>query len=146
MDERKNRARRKGFAFTITDFCYIDADGFPPYRQIARSLGLDWDYNHPNIEAMINFDPSLGQHTVMTHVLNTIAAGARYAPGDRIRYKWDRWNDEYIIEFRESCDAYGPCLRAVVLGIEEEFQSLDSDAACAYISRHATRRDPFEEY
>lgn len=147
MNERKTKAGRKGFAFTLTDYCYIDGDGFPPYKQIARSLGVDRDYDHPNIEAMINFDPTLGQHTVMSHVLKTIAGGARYAPGDRIDYQTGSpWNEAYIIEFRASCDDYGPCLRAVVLGIEEEYQSLPSEAAYAHISAYAMRRDPFNGY
>lgn len=150
MENKKNREerrkRRKGFAFTISDYCPTNECGFPPYKQIARSLGVDWDYDHLNIEAMINFDPSTGQHTVMSFVLNQIAAGARFSHGDRISYRAGHWNDEYIIEFRESEDSYGPCLRAVVLGIEEEFQSLPSDEAYALIATSADRIDPMESY
>ena len=145
--ERKPRARRKGFAFVISDYCSVDEYGFPPYKQIARSLGVDRDYDHPNIEALINFSPELGSHTVISYVLNKIAEVARLAPGDRITYSAPETSyQEYTIEFRESEDEYGPCLRAVLLGIMSEYQPLPSHEAHADICASPYRVDPLADY
>lgn len=143
--ENEGRTHRKGFAFTISDYCSVWNDGFSPYMQIARSLGVDRDYNHPNIEALINFDVELGHHSVLEKILNDIKNGARYAAGDRTTIRGYPLNEEYTVEFRESHDEFGYCLRAVVLGIAEEYQSLPTDKAYDYLKKQESLWDPFAD-
>ena len=56
------------------------------------------------------------------------------------------FDDEYTVEFRNSENCYGPCLRIVVLGIEEEFQSLPEKEAWEWLLAHGPLVDPYEEY
>lgn len=135
-DRRKNRIRT-GYAFTKSSYAYRGDKYDSDYRlQVSRSLGLESHYNHPDIETLINF--SLGEYgnRVLEHILYLISTGKQYKVGDRETITLqDSWVKSCVVEFRKSEDRFGKCLRAVVLGMEKEFQSLPTEKALEYIHR-----------
>ena len=64
-----------------------------------------------------------------------ISGGKRYAAGDRDTFKPGLFGEERTVEFREYQDSEGKYLRAVILGLDSEYQALLSgDAAELVIS------------
>lgn len=145
---RGSRCRNTRAAIVISNYLPVGdwEGGFSYYLQSARSLGLEERYQHPDIQALINFDPEMGRHSVLEAILNTIYEGAKYAPGDRLTLPAaNPWDIEHTVEFRSIEDAYGKCLRAVVLGLEEEFQSLADKDVIPAMEKRGQLTDPFEK-
>lgn len=118
-----------------------DFDGY--YLQIANTIGL-YHFDHPEIEALISFHMDLTGHSIVTYLADAVRDGARYAPGDRVEvpgpFPWNR----HTVEFRAFTNARGTYLRAVVLDLEEEFQSLPTDEAYNWLTAYGPLIDPCE--
>lgn len=113
------------------------------YLQHSCTLGMKRIHNHPEVEALISFHRDMMGHSVLTDVMTAVQNGAHYAAGDRATFPVPHaLFDTYTVEFRESTNCYGPCLRAVVLGMEEAFQALPTAEADAAISAYPDRIDP----
>ena len=135
--KRKSRIRI-GYCFTMSTYAYRGCDEYADnYRlQIACSLGLDEHYDHSDIEMLINFNREERDNRIFENILYSIATGKRYKAGDRATITSENaLIKSCVVEFRESENSFGKCLRAVVLGMEEEFQSLPTDKALEYIHR-----------
>lgn len=135
--KRKSRIRI-GYSFTMSTYAYRGGDEYADnYRlQIACSLGMDEHYDHPEIEMLINFNREERDNRMFEGILYSIATGKRYKVGDRATITSENaLIKSCVVEFRESENSFGKCLRAVVLGMEEEFQSLPTDKALEYIHR-----------
>lgn len=113
------------------------------YLQIASTLGL-YRYDHPELEAFISFDMMYTGHSVLTYLAQTIYNGARYAAGDRAEVPGYFPYERYTVEFREFRNERGSYLRAVVLGIEEEFQALPTPEAEEWLAARGPLIDPCE--
>ena len=97
---------------------------------------MDEHYDHPEIEMLINFNREERDNRMFEGILYSIATGKRYKAGDRATITSENaLIKSCVVEFRESENSFGKCLRAVVLGMEEEFQSLPTDKALEYIHR-----------
>lgn len=113
------------------------------YRQFSCTLGMERLDGHPNVETLITFRLENMGHSVLSDVVEAVVKGARYAAGDRATFAHsDAFREPYTVEFRASENVYGPCLRAVVLGIEEELQALPTAEADALIASHDPLIDP----
>ncbi|MBO5358930.1 MAG: hypothetical protein J6A78_06385 [Clostridia bacterium] len=146
MNERKNRTHKKGLATVIDNYRAVGEDWFPSYYlQYARTLNLERDYGHPNIQALINFNVEMGDHMVINQVYRAIKKGAYFKAGDRFTVREDYgFKREHTVEFFDTEDCYGTCLRAVVLGLESELQSLPTNEALAQIEAVGPGIDPYE--
>lgn len=134
---RKSRIRR-GYSFTSSSYAFRGCDEYDcDYRlQVTHSIGLENDYNHPDIEMLINFNRGEHGNRVLEDILYSISTGKQYKAGDRETIMLsDSRVKSCVVEFRESESRFGKCLRAVVLGMEEEFQSLPTEKALEYIHR-----------
>lgn len=136
--EERKRRDIKGFAFATSSYTYRGYDGNNDYYrlQVSCSIGIKDDYNHPEIETLINLSQGEYENSVITGIINLISTGKQYKAGDRetltLQYSVQ---DSCVVEFRESENCYGKCLRAVILGVQEEFQSLPTDDAIYYIQQ-----------
>ncbi|MBQ8684415.1 MAG: hypothetical protein IJ518_07880 [Clostridia bacterium] len=150
--EERLRNRKPGIGITFSNYAYpqvpADADEwwYPEYYlQYAATLGLERGYGHPEIEALITFNTTYTGHSVVSYLVKTIKDGARYASGDRVDIPgFYSWQVLGTVEFRESRNSYGPCLRAVVVGVEEAFQSLPYDEIDPYLMANGPTYDPCE--
>lgn len=115
------------------------------YYQISRTLGLESDFGHPEIETLITFSVDCGGNSVLRDISEAVRNGARFCVGDKAKFNRN-YCSEYTVEFRQSNSCYGPCIRAVVLGIEEEYQSLSEKEAFEWIESHGPLIDPYEAY
>ncbi len=146
MNERKNRTHKKGLAMVIGNYHPVGDDWFPSYYlQYARTLNLEEDYGHQNIQALINFDVEMGNNTVVNQVFRAIKNGASFKAGDRfIVREQNGFREEHTVEFSETKDCYGPCLRAVVLGVEAELQALPTEEAVEQLENSGPAIDPYQ--
>ena len=149
LNKRRRRVPRPsivvgGIADVRTDEQLEDVWYVPThYRQFSCTLGMERLDGHPNVETLITFRLENMGHSVLTDIVKAVEKGARYAAGDRATFtRPDAFHEPYTVEFRESENGYGPCLRAVVLGIEEELQRLPTAEADALIASHDPLIDP----
>ena len=100
------------------------------YLQISRTLGMERVHGLPEVQTLITHTIEYMGHSVLEDLLRAVREGVRFKAGDRLTLTpRNTWKEPYEVELRESADNYGPCLRAVVLGIEEDFQSLPTEEA-----------------
>ena len=142
------RSKKPHAAFTFSNYAVpvCEEDPLCPaayYLQIASTLGL-YRYDHPELEAFISFDMMYTGHSVLTYLAQTIYNGARYAAGDRAEVPGCFPYERYTVEFREFRNERGSYLRAVVLGIEEEFQALPTLEAEDWLAARGPLIDPCE--
>ncbi len=147
-ERRKNRKPSVSYVISnITTPCaaedFEDYCGFWFYYQTATTIGLQRDFNHPNLECFITFTCDYGGHSVLQQLGARVKKGERFAAGDRTTVV-DTFKLPWEVEFRESQNPYGPCLRAVVLGIGEEFQSLSYQEADEWLNSHGPLIDPYQ--
>lgn len=152
--QRRREERRKnckpGVAYVSSDYVLPTPDEedefwIPSYYyQIARTLGLK-RYGHPELETLITYSVERGGYSLLTYLARLVREGASFAAGMRVEIP-DRYPGWVLctVEFRESQDAYGPCLRAVVLGLEEEYQAPPSKEAERWLMAHGPLCDPAE--
>ena len=141
--------RKPGVAYVSSNYAvpFADEFGFSPYYyQISATLGLSRDFAHPDIEALITFEVDCGGDSVVRHLAERVREGERFAAGQRVTVPGNLWQKTFTVEFRESENAYGKCLRAVVLGIETEYQSLPEREAFKFLCSHGPLKDPYERY
>lgn len=156
MTEQERKTRRvrvrnakpyPGIAFT--NYASIEDDeGFAfYYLQISRTLGLERSYDHPELQTLITLSTEAGGSSVLTYLVKQVRNGVRYHAGDRVEVP-DPFCPQslHTVELRESCDCYGPCLRAVVLGMEDAYQSMSEGEALAYLNAHGPLTDPYAAY
>lgn len=167
---RRRRPVKPHVSYISTDYAvpFHDEDDewwFPDYYyQISNTLGLSERFDHPELEAFITFDVAEGGYSVLRYLCSNIEKGAKYKAGDRIELPLtnnygggnlddllDELTDDTdststcrVVEFVESQNSYGPCLRAVVLGIEEKYQSLSENDAIKWLYDHGPLIDPYE--
>ena len=161
-NERKRRPRCKpGIAHCFSNYAVpksndgleVDDDiwwTMPSYYyQIGNTMGMERLYQHKELECFITFSVEDEGCSILRQVEAKIRNGARFSDGERLVIKKDGsflFDDEYTVEFRNSENCYGPCLRIVVLGIEEEFQSLPEKEAWEWLSAHGPLIDPYASY
>lgn len=137
--ERRER-RRKALCcpYTQSSYAYSCYFNYNPHcrLQISRSIGLEDKCGHRDIQMLIALDDDENQHKVLEKILDSIENGKRYKAGDRVTVNCKNSSvRQCVVEFREAEDYYGKCLRAVVLDIEEEFQSLPTEKAFECLDR-----------
>ena len=132
-------------AIVSSDYAPVTESDFALYYlQISRTLGLAENYGHPELQTLISLSGNNGGYSVLNYLVKQIQKGARYQAGDRVTIP--DFFGNYTVEFRESRDTYGACLRAVVLGLEDNFQSLNENEAFAYLNAHGPLIDPYVGY
>ncbi len=155
IEERRKKIRERmknrkpGVAYVSSNYAapFADEFGFSPYYyQISSTLGLARDFGHPDIEALITFDVDFGGDSVVRHLAERVRGGEKFSAGQQVTVPGNYWQKTFTVEFRESENAYGECLRAVVLGLEEEYQSLPEREAFEYLAAHGPLKDPYERY
>ena len=122
-----------------------DEDQFPLYfYQISRTLGLE-KYGHPELETLITLSVNNGGSSILRYLVRCVESGQRFMRGQRfvIPRSIDNYL-EYVVEFQPSNDEYGFCLRAVVIGIEEEYQSMPSENAYEFLASTGELLDPYD--
>lgn len=142
------RRVRVGTAVTFSHIAYpksySEEDWFPDcYLQIAQTLGLKTKYGHPELETLVTFSMEGLGYSVLKQLITAVENGERFSGGDRTRVTGSFYRTKDVtVEFRNSENCYGPCLRAVVLGLEEEFQNMSSDEASEYLHALSPLIDP----
>mgnify|MGYP003293447556 CR=1 FL=1 len=70
--EERRKNRKPSVAYATSDIAWPyspteDEEDLGPwfYYQVATTIGLDWKFNHPNIEAMITFHCNQGGYSVL---------------------------------------------------------------------------------
>ncbi len=148
--EERCKNRKPGVAYVTSNYAEPAPDEedefwYPSYYyQIARTLGLK-RYGHPELEALITYSVDNGGYSLLKYLAQRVREGVRFAAGEQVEvpcayYEWETCT----VEFRESRDAYAPCLRAVVLGLEEEYQALPSEEADRWLTARGPLYDPYE--
>lgn len=139
MNERnsqKNMRRRpnSGIAYTISDVAFTrDDDWSADYvLKAGRTLGLYRGTGQQDIEVLIDFRTGEYSHYLLQALVNKITRGERFRNGSTTEVYDEVAGETYTVEFRKSSDCYGRCLRAVVAGIEHEYQSMPADKAAQY--------------
>ncbi len=150
MNER--RTRHKIGLCTIFSPCAVplldDDEDWPSYYyQACRTLNMRSLYDHPEIEALITFSTENGGQTIVKYLARCVKEGARYRAGDRVSIP-DRYGRPHCtVEFKEFTDEHHcPALRAVVLGLEKEYQAIPFHEAFEFIEAHPDTIDPYEGY
>lgn len=149
--EERRRNRKPMVSYISSDYAVPTPDGedafwYPSYYyQITRTLGLEQQCSHPELQTLITYSVENGGYSLLGNLAQRVRKGARFAAGERVEvpcayYEWETCT----VEFRESKDEYGPCLRAVVLGLEEEYQALPSEEADRWLIAHGPLYDPYE--
>ena len=124
IEERRKKIRERmqnrkpGVAYVSSNYAapFADEFGFSPYYyQISSTLGLPRDFSHPDIEALITFDVDFGGDSVVRHLAERVRGGEKFSAGQQVTVPGNYWQKTFTVEFRESENAYGECLRAVVL-------------------------------
>lgn len=149
--EERRKNRKPGVGYVSSDYAVPAPDEedefwIPSYYyQIARTLGLK-QYGHPELQALITYSVEYGGYSLLKYLAQRVREGVRFAAGEQVEipHRYPSWGPLCTVEFRESRDAYGPCLRAVVLGLEEEYQALSSEEADRWLMAHGPLYDPFE--
>lgn len=123
---------------------YEEEDWFPScYLQIARTFGLKTKYGHPEIETLITFRTDNLGYSVLKQLITAVKNGERFSHGDRTKVTGSfYWEKDVTVEFREVNSPHGAYLRAVVLGLEEDFQSLSKEDADSFLNSLAPLIDP----
>ena len=114
----------------------------PYYLQLAQSLNLH-RFGHPEIATRITFRADYGGADVLWQLCRRVASGQRFAPGDRVQIRTGVWKDDRTVVFIPHATEYGPCLLAVVEGVEEAFQQLCYADAAARIAAHPNPIEPY---
>ena len=140
-ENREERVRRplvrikgKGLAVvTLSHEVYCGAEH--PYirKQIARTIGMPWDFGHPDIEVFYKMDDAPYSQPLLGYIHSNIAKGIRYKAGDRFSYKRDTCGMEYTVEFRAVTVGGEDMLRAVILELDAEYQALSTAEAVALV-------------
>ncbi|MGN0113699.1 MAG: hypothetical protein ACI396_00050 [Acutalibacteraceae bacterium] len=121
-----------------TDGACRDWDMCSSYTlQIFRTTEMEYLCGHPNIEMLIRLENGETHGNItLDYILRSIIDGKKYKAGDRVTI-----TPKYCetcsceVEFREYEDGRGKYLRAVILGIEKEYQSLTSEEAYKVICK-----------
>ncbi len=150
--EERLKNRKPGLA-VVSGSCVMvceasdDFEGeFPAYYlQQATTMGLDRDFSHPNIEALITMTAEQGGADIVYFLARQVRSGVRFSAGDRVEFSYGAFGSQRCtLELRESRNVYGPCLRAVVIGVEEELQAMNEAEAAAHIASRGPAFDPWE--
>jgi len=130
-----NRRKRTGYCYKTSARAYVECfdDDFDYCLQVARSVGMSKSYNHPEIGMLININPRPYSNYLLEHILYRISQGALYKDGDVIDIRLTQTNELYTVKFKSIQDENEPVLRAIVLNLEEEFQTLSAKDALRYI-------------
>lgn len=107
----------------------FEADDFfgIPHKEVAKSLGLSENDGQLEIEALLNYTDESGKNTILDFLLsNIVYKGVRYHAGDRVEIPLNFNGNTISVELREMKDDDGVYLRAVVIGIYEEYQCLST--------------------
>ncbi|MBR7142381.1 MAG: hypothetical protein IKD06_02455 [Clostridia bacterium] len=150
--QRKHRPRVKvGIGIGLSDYAAPKPDSneedrfSPPYYfQISETYGLESRYGHPELEALLTFHVENGGHSVLSYLVKSIENGARYTHGQQMTIPpHTPFDTPHTVEFRRFEDKRGSYLRAVVLGVEEAYQSLSSQEAHDYLVSQGPLTDPY---
>ena len=130
-----NRRKRTGYCYKTSARAYVECfdDDFSYCLQVARSVGMSKSYNHPEIEMLININPRPYSNYLLEHILYRISQGALYKDGDVIDIRLTQTNTLHTVKFMTIQDKDESVLRAVVLNMEEDFQSMSTKEALSYI-------------
>ena len=130
-----NRRKRTGYCYKTSARAYVECfdDDFGYCLQVARSVGMSKSYNHPEIEILININPRPYSNYLLEHILYRISQGALYKDGDVIDIRLTQTNTLHTVKFMTIQDKDESVLRAVVLNMEEDFQSMSTKEALSYI-------------
>lgn len=130
-----NRRKRTGYCYKTSARAYVECfdDDFGYCLQVARSVGMSKSYNHPEIEMLININPRPYSNYLLEHILYRISQGALYKDGDVIDIRLTQTNTLHTVKFMTIQDKDESVLRAVVLNMEEDFQSMSTKEALSYI-------------
>lgn len=130
-----NRRKRTGYCYKTSARAYVECydDDFGYCLQVARSVGMSKSYNHPEIETLININPRPYSNYLLEHILYRISQGALYKDGDVIDIRLTQTNTLHTVKFMTIQDKDESVLRAVVLNMEEDFQSMSTKEALSYI-------------
>jgi hypothetical protein len=150
--EERRKNRKPGLA-VVTGGCVAVFDGdteWPApqyYLQFSTTMGLNRDFGHPNIESLISTSSEAGGASIVYALARRVRSGERFSVGDRVELTFDGWGmSRCTVELRESANNYGPCLRAVVIGVEEELQNMEYADAEEHIASRGPIIDPWEGY
>lgn len=102
-----------------------DPEWVTAYRQVACTHGLSRQ-GLPELEVLLT--RTAENCSILSDALREMqVSGARYAAGDRVTFGQGGYR--YTVEFRRSYCPSGACLRIVVPGVDEDFQSLPANTA-----------------
>lgn len=131
---RINRHFIKSHALLFSPVTFVSSEDWDAdyVLQWGRTLGLDRYKGQQDIEVLVDFCTGDFNHSVLQSLVKRVVRGERFRLGDIIRIQDNICGQSYTVEFRKSCDWYGRCLRAVIVGIEREYQSMNTEKAADY--------------
>lgn len=110
------------------------------FREICRTLGLNKDFGHPEIEVFYEFSEDEYSHSLLYAIFERISNGKRYAAGDKDTFFLSYEKKKCAVEFHEFQDSQGKYLRAVIVGLDAAYQAMPSgDAAALVISLYGSQ-------
>ena len=127
--EKKIKYPSVSYSSLVPVYTEEDPDFPTAYRQVAYTRGLARQ-GYPELETLLT--RSQTNYSVLNDALQEIRRnGTCFAEGDRFTFGTGGYR--YTVEFRRSYAPTGPCLRIVLPGVEETFQSLPANMAADLI-------------
>ncbi len=125
--------RSKRFPALIVSDC-VEQGAFSHLRQVSQTLGL-YRCGHPEIESLVSFRKN-GEIVSLAELAarRVSSDGKHYDVGDLEEFSLAHGRTIRVC-FLESANAYGPCLRAVALGMDSAFQVLPQRIAAQRIEK-----------
>ncbi len=145
--KRRVRVKGKGLAvITYTPEVLISEYKSYIRKEVSRTLGMTWHFGHPDVEALYKFSDQPYNNPLLSLIHSNVSKGICYKAGDRLSFRAGVCEDEYTVEFRSVTVNGEEMLRAVVLELDGEYQSLPTaDAVAAVTDLYQREQALFEE-
>lgn len=134
VNKRKYRVKGKGLAVASCT-PEVQLDEYEPYirKQVARTFGMMRDFGHPDVEVLYNFGDQPYHYPLLSLIHSNVSKGMRYKACDRISFKGGVFEEDFTAEFRNITVNGEELLRAVILELDGEYQSLPTEQAAAAV-------------
>ena len=135
VNKRKYRVKGKGLAVASCT-PEVQFDEYEPYirKQVARTFGMMRDFGHPDVEVLYNFGDEPYHYPLLSLIHSNVTKGVRYKAGNRISFKGGVFEEDFTVEFRNITVDGEQLLRAVILELDTDYQSLPTAKAAADVT------------
>ena len=131
-NEIKRKVRIKGKGLSVVSYTpeAVFCGNEPCIRkQVARTIMLPMHFGQSDIEVLYKFSDEPYRYPLLELIHQNIKNGVRYKPGDRLSFTAGSFKKKYTAEFCKINAGGETMLRAVILELDKEYQSLPSEKA-----------------